>query len=47
MMVVTESCYLGGFIGNRDKDTTWLDEKLQGWSESVRTLSGVDHKNLQ
>ena len=36
--VVTGSHYLGGFIGNQDVDTTWLDEKVQGLARLVSTL---------
>ena len=45
--VVTRSHYLGGFICDREKYTTWLDDKVQGWADSVRTLSGVAHKHPQ
>ena len=47
LTVVTGSRYFGGFIGDRDADTTWLYEKVQGWTELLRTLSGVACKNLQ
>ena len=47
LKVVTGSCYLGSFIGNREAETTWLAEKVQGWIELVRTLSGVAHKHPQ
>ena len=41
MKGVKGSLYLGDFIGDRDVETTWLDEKVQGWAESVRALSRV------
>ena len=43
--VLTGSRYLGGFICDRDAETTWLDEKVQGWAESLRTLLGVTRKH--
>ena len=39
--VVTGSHYLGGFIGDMGTKNTWLADKVQGWAESVKTLSGV------
>ena len=43
--IVTGSSYLGGFIGDRlDKDS-WLAAKVQGWTELVKTLSGVANKH--
>ena len=47
MKVVDGRRYLGGFISDRDAETTWLDKKVQGWEESVRTLSGVARKHQQ
>ena len=47
MTEITGSRYLGVFIGNREAEATWLDKKLQGWAELVRTLLGVDHKHPQ
>ena len=31
MLVVTRNGYLNGFIDDQDAETTWLDEKVQGW----------------
>ena len=45
--VVTIRRYIGVFIVDRDADTTWLDEKVQGWAELVSTLSGVAPKHPQ
>ena len=45
LKVVKESGYFGVFIGNREVETTWLEEKVQGWTESARKLLGVDRKN--
>ena len=45
--VITGSCYLGGFFGNRETDNSWMEEKVQGWTELVKTLSGVAQKHLQ
>ena len=36
MTVVTGSHYSGGFVDDQDADTTWLDEKVQVWEESMR-----------
>ena len=45
ILVVTGNHYLSSFIGNRDADTTWLDEKVQGWAGLMRTLSGVETRS--
>ena len=45
--VVTRSHYFDGFIGNWDAKGTWLEDNVQGWAESVRTLSVVACKHLQ
>ena len=47
MSVVTGSFFLGGFVGDRDEETMWLYEKVQGWAELVRTLLGVAYKHPQ
>ena len=39
--------YLGGFVGDRAAEDSWLAEKVQGWTELVKTLPGVAHKHLQ
>ena len=31
MLVVSGNGYLNGFIDDQDAETTWLDEKVQGW----------------
>ena len=41
MMVVTRSCYLGGFIGNREAEDKCMSEKVQGWAKTAETLLGV------
>ena len=46
MTVVTRSLYLVSFIRDQDAESTWLDEKVQGWADSVMKLSGVAHKHL-
>ena len=45
MKIVTGSHYLGGFIGERSDKDRWLAEKVQGWTELVKTLSGVACKH--
>ena len=47
MKVVTWSRYIGCFVGNWESETTWLDDKVQGWTDSVRTLYGGVCKHLQ
>ena len=47
MKVVTGSLYLGDLIGDREAETTYLDKKVQGWTELERMLLGVDHKHPQ
>ena len=47
MLVVTGNGYLNGFIGDRDADTTWLDEKVQGWAQLARTIKVVACKYPQ
>ena len=39
--IVTGSWYLGGFVGDRSAEDSWMEEKFQGWTESVKTLTGV------
>ena len=45
--VVTGSRYLGGFVGEWETEGQWVQDKVEGWAESVRTLSGVDRKHPQ
>ena len=45
--VVTGSRYLGGFIGERETEDQWIQAKVEGWAESVRTLAGVSRKHPQ
>ena len=39
--------YLGGFVGERDAEARWIQEKVYGWAESVPTLAGVARKHPQ
>ena len=39
--IVTVSRYLGGFVGYRAAEDSWLAEKVQGWTEAVKNLPGV------
>ena len=43
--VVTGSRYLGGFIGEQDTEDQWIQAKVEGWAESVRTLDRVARKH--
>ena len=45
--MVTGSRYLGGFVGERETEGQWMQEKVEGWAESVRTLAGVARKHPQ
>ena len=36
-----------GYFGERAAEDRWLAGKAQGWTESVKTLSGVHHKHTQ
>ena len=45
IQVVTGSIYLGGFVGEREAEAIWINEKVDGWAESVRTLAGVARKH--
>ena len=33
IQVVTGSRYLGGFVGERDTEACWIQEKVEGWAE--------------
>ena len=45
--MVTGQRYLGGNIGEREAEGSWLEAKIQGWMESVAILSGFDQKHPQ
>ena len=47
IQVVTGHRYLGGFIGDREAEKRWLDDKITGWAESVKTLAGISRKHPQ
>ena len=47
IQVVTGSRYLGGFVGEREAEASWIKERVNGWAESVRTLAGVACKHPQ
>ena len=47
IQVVTESRYLGRFVGEREAEVIWIQEKVEGWEESVQTLAGVACKHPQ
>ena len=44
---MTGGRYLGGFIGKRETEALWIQEKLEGWAESVTTQTGVANKHPQ
>ena len=45
MTLVTGTRYLGGLIGDREAKDKWLSEKMQGWAESAKIISGVACKH--
>ena len=47
MKIVTGSHYLGGFVGERGAERRWVQTKVKGWAESVKTLAGVARKHPQ
>ena len=47
IQVVTGSRYIGGFVGEREAEASWIKEKVDRWDESVRTLEGVACKHPQ
>ena len=47
IQVVTGSRYFGGFVGMDIAQALWLEEKIEGWRDSVSTLDGVARWNPQ
>ena len=47
IQVDTGSLYLGGFIGERETEGQWVQTKVVGWADSVRTLAGVSRNHPQ
>ena len=47
IQVVAGSRYLGGYVGKRAAEVVWIQEKVEGWAESVQTLAGVACKQPQ
>ena len=47
MKIVTGSCYIVGFVGDRVADDICIAEKVQVWKESVKTLLGFIRKHTQ
>ena len=45
--MVMGSRYLGGYIGERKTEGQWVQEKVEGWADSVRTLTGMARKHPQ
>ena len=45
IQLVTGSRYLGGFVEERETEEQWVQTKIAGWAESVRTLAGVARKH--
>ena len=39
--VATGHRYLGGYIGYREAEGSWLEAKIKGWTEFVAILIGV------
>ena len=47
IQVVTGSRYIGGYVGERETEGQWVQEKVEGWREYVSTLAGVARKHPQ
>ena len=45
--IVTGSRYLGVFVGDRAAEDSWMAEKVMGWAESAKTLTGAVLKHPQ
>ena len=45
--VMTGHWYLGGYIGDREVEGSWLEANIQGWTESVAIFAGVARKHPQ
>ena len=45
--VVTGHWYLGGYIRDIEAEGSWLEAKIEGWTESVAILAGVARKQPQ
>ena len=43
--VVTGHRYLGGYIGDREAEGSWLKARIKGWTKSVVSLAGVAQKH--
>ena len=39
--------YLGGYLGDVSAEKEWLGKKVEGWTESIATLTGVALNHLQ
>ena len=39
MQIVMGSRYLGGFVGELGVEQRWVQTKVEGWAESVKTLA--------
>ena len=47
IQVVTGSQYLGRIVEEQAVEDRWIQEKVEGYAESVQTLAGVAHKHPQ
>ena len=45
LQIVTRNRYLGVLVRDGAAEKIWLTEKVEGWAESMRTLSGVARKH--
>jgi hypothetical protein len=45
--VMTGSCYLGGFIGDKAEQQEWVEDKAQTWADRVLELSKVAGRHPQ
>ena len=47
LQIVTPNCYLGGFVGAKEAQESYLGEKVEGWQDLVSTLAGVACRHPQ
>jgi hypothetical protein len=45
--VTTGHRYLGGFLGDKDALTAWIQEKANNWAEAVKELASPAYSSLQ
>ena len=46
LTIVTGSIYLGNYLGDAKPHAKWLAEKVDGWTDEIRTLEQVKNKKF-